>query len=143
MEALGKHFNVQSAMDGVYVNLRDCDSVAFVCFLTGGAGDTYTLQEAQDSGGTGAQNLATITEYYTNTGNGSDAWVRRTQAAAATVVAAAAATQNQVVIHVNSAELSDGFKYLKLTSTGSGAVAAVQYDLKVQRKPANLPAMGA
>ncbi len=142
MEALGRVFNVQSAMDGVYVNLRDCDSVAFVCFLTGGAGDTYTLQEATASGGTGAQNLATITEYYTNTGNGTDAWVRRTQAAAATVVAAASADQNQVVFHVNSSELSDGYKYIKVASTGSGAVVAIPYDLKVQRKPANLPAIG-
>lgn len=142
MEALGRIANVQSAMDGVYVNLRDCDSIMFVCFLTGAAGDTYTLQEATTAGGGGAQNLATITEYYTNTGNGTDAWTRRTQAAAATVVAAASADQNQVVIHVNSSELSDGFDYLKLTSTGSGAVAAVQYDLKVQRKPANLPAIG-
>jgi hypothetical protein len=95
-----------------------------LCYLAGAVGDTYTLQEAKDSAGTGAQNLAIITEYHTNTGDGSDAWTKRTQAAAATVVTAAAATQNAMVVEVQGTSLDDGYKYVKLTSTGAGAVNA-------------------
>lgn len=143
MEALGRTMNSEAAADGVYINLRNCSGIVFDCYLGGAAGDTYTLAEARDSSGTGAQNLVTITRYYTKTGNGTDAWTKRTQSAAATVVTAAAATQNQMWVEVDDAELSDGYDYVKLTSTGAGAVRAVHRDLAVQRTPANLPAMGA
>jgi hypothetical protein len=108
----------------------------FSCYLAGAVGDVYTLQEAKDSAGTGAQNLAIITEYHTNTGNGSDAWTRRTQAAGATVTTAAAATQNAMVVEVEGTSLSDGYKYVKLTSTGAGTVNALTRDLLAQRAPA-------
>ncbi|MFD5419493.1 hypothetical protein ACFWJT_15890 [Streptomyces sp. NPDC127069] len=141
-KALGRAFNSAPAADGVWINLRDAGGITFLCYLAGAAGDTYTLQEAKDSGGTGAQNLAVFTEYYTNTGNGSDAWTRRTQAAAATVTTAAAATQNAMVCEVEATSLSDTYKFVKLTSTGAGTVNAVTRELRVQRGPANLPAMG-
>ncbi len=141
-KALGRLFNVQSACDGVWINLKDAGGIAFVCYLGGAAGDTYTLQEAKDAAGTGAQNLACVTEYHTNTGNGTDAWTRRTQAAAATVVTAAAATQNQMVVEVEATQLSDTYSFVKLTSTGAGTVAAAKRDLRASRAPANLPAMG-
>lgn len=142
-KALGRLFNTSPAADGVWINLREAGGVAFLCYLAGAAGDTYTLQEAKDSSGTGAQNLAVVTEYFTNTGNASDAWTRRTQAAAATVVTAAAATQNAMVFEVEGTQLSDTYKYVKVTSTGAGTVNAVTRDLMTQRAAANLPAMGA
>jgi hypothetical protein len=141
-KALGRLFNSTPAADGKWINVRDAGGVSFLCYLSGAAGDTYTLQEAKDSSGTGAQNLATITEYYTSTGDGSDAWTRRTQAAAATVVTAAAATQNAMVVEIAGTNLSDTYKFVKLTSTGAGTVNACTTDLKVQRTPQNLPAMG-
>jgi hypothetical protein len=141
-KALGRLVNFTPAADGKWISLQDAGGVAFACYLTAAAGDTYTLQEAKDSSGTGAQNLAIITEYYTNTGDGSDAWTKRTQAAAATVVTAAAATQNAMVCEVNGTSLDDGFKFVKLTSTGAGAVNAVTRDLMTQRAPESLPAMG-
>lgn len=140
-KALGRHFNAAAAADNVWINLADADGVAFVCFLTGAVGDTYTLTQATDAAGTGSKALACISEYHTNTGNGSDAWTRRTQAAASTVVAAAAATQNAVVIEVEGTQLDDGFQYVRLASTGAGAVTALTRDLNVQRAPENLPAM--
>lgn len=143
MEALGRLFNIQSACDGVYIALRNAGAVTFVGYLGGAAGDTYTVQEATSAAGAGAQNLATVTQYYTSTGNASDTWTRRTQASAATVVTAAAATQNQVVFTIHQAELSDGYKFVKVTSTGAGTVAAVPHDLVVQRTPSNLTAIGA
>ncbi|MER5559699.1 hypothetical protein ACWGLE_01090 [Streptomyces sp. NPDC055897] len=141
-KALGRVINSTPAADGVWISLRQASGIAFSCYLGGAAGDTYTLQEAKDAGGTGAQNLACITEYHTNTGNGTDAWTRRTQAAAATVVTAAAATQNAMVVEVEGTSLSDGYKYVKLTSTGAGTVNALTRDLTTQRTPANLPATG-
>jgi hypothetical protein len=140
-KALGRTVNFTPAADGVWISLQDAGGVLFECYLTGAVGDTYTLQEAKDSGGTGAQNLAIITEYYTNTGNGSDAWTKRTQAAAATVVTAAAATQNAMAVEVQGTSLDDGYKYVKLTSTGAGLVFANTRDLMTQRAPENLPAM--
>lgn len=141
-KALGRLLNCSPAADGKWINVKHSGGVAFLCYLAAAAGDTYTLQEAKDAAGTGAQNLAVITEYYTNTGDASDAWTRRTQAAAATVVTAAAATQNAMVCEVEGTQLSDTYKFVKLTSTGAGAVNAVARDLMTQRTPANLPAMG-
>lgn len=142
MKALGRSVNFTPAADGVWISLQEASGVLFECYLAGAAGDTYTLQEAKDSAGTGAQNLAIITEYYTNTGNGTDAWTRRTQAAAATVVTAAAATQNAMAVEVQGTSLDDGYKFVKLTSTGAGLVFANIRDLTSQRAPELLPAMG-
>lgn len=142
--ALGRIINTTPAADGVWIALKGAAAgVTFSCYLAGAVGDTYTLQEAKDSGGTGAQNLVNITEYHTCTGNGTDAWTRRTQTAAATVVTTATATQNAMVVEVEGTALSDTYKYVKLTSTGAGTVNAITRDLGASRAPANLPATGA
>lgn len=137
MEALGRTLNPVAIGDGVYVNLRDYEGVTFLCYLAGAAGDTYTLVEAKDAAGTGAQNLATITRYHTSNGVGG-VWTLNTQASAATVVTTATTAQNGMVVEVEQAELSDTYKYVKLTSTGAGLVTPILRDLEVQRKPANL-----
>ena len=143
-KALGRLINTTPAADGVWIALKGAAAgVTFSCYLGGAVGDVYTLQEAKDNAGTGAQNLAIVTEYHTCTGNGSDAWTRRTQAAGATVTTAAAATQNAMVVEVEGTSLSDTYRYVKLTSTGAGTVNALTRDLLAQRAPANLPATGA
>jgi hypothetical protein len=143
-KALGRLINTTPAADGVWIALKGAAAgVTFSCYLTGAVGDTYTLQEAKDSAGTGAQNLLAITERYTCTGNGSDAWTRTPQTAAATVVTTATAAQNAMVCEVEGTSLSDGYKYVKLTSTGAGTVNAITRDLGAQRAPQNLPATGA
>jgi hypothetical protein len=145
-KALGRLFNASPAADGVWINVQDAGGVAFLCFLTGGVGDTYTIQEAKDAAGTGAQNLLSVGEYFTNTGNATDAWVKRApsaaQQAAGTVVTAAAATQNAAFFEVQGTSLSDTYKFVKVTSTGAGTVTALARDLMTQRTPENLPAMG-
>lgn len=142
MNGLGRLFNVQPACDGVWINLRDVSGVAFLGYLAS-TGDTFTLQEAKDGSGTGAQNLAKITTYHTSTGNASDTWTKQTQAAAATVVTTAAAAQSAVVFEVNAGSLSDTYDWVKVTSTGAATVTAIHRDLLVQRKPSNLAKMGA
>lgn len=141
-KALGRSFNVCAAAKNKWIAVRPSGGVAFVGYLSGGVGDTFTLQEAKDASGTGAQNLAIITDYHTNTGDGSDAWVKRTQAAAATVSTAASANQNAIEIEVQGTSLDDTYTYVKLNSSGSATVTALQTDLSPQRGAANLPAMG-
>jgi hypothetical protein len=138
---LGRLFNVQPACDGVYINLRDAGGVAFLGYLAS-TGDTYTVVEAKDGSGTGAQNLVKQTTYWTSTGNASDTWTKQTQAAAATVVTTSAAAQSAVLFEVNGSALSDTYDWVKVTSTGAGTVTAIHRDLMVQRKPSNLAKMG-
>jgi hypothetical protein len=141
-KALGRLFNFTPAGDGTWINLKDCGGVTFACYLSGAAGDVYTLQEAKDAAGTGAQNLPVISTFWTNTGNGTDAWTIHSQAAVATATTTATATQNAMVVEVLGTSLDDGYKFVKLTSTGAGLVNVLTTDLKTQRSPSNLPAMG-
>ena len=138
MNGLGRVMNVVAVADGVYVPLKDAGAVTFVCYLD--AGDTFTVQEATTAGGTGAQNLATITDYHTSSGVGG-AWTDRTQAAAATVVISGAANLDCAVFTISAEELSAGYGFVKCTSTSTGTVVAILHDLKVQRTPGNLPAL--
>jgi hypothetical protein len=141
MEALGRLFNYRHLADAGYVRMDQCGGVTFFCYLAAAAGDTYTLSEAKTSTGGSVQTLATITRWWTCTGDGTDTWTLHTQAAASTVVTAASAAENGMCVEVDGVELSDTFKYLKLASTGAGLVTAVQRDLVVARKPSSLPAV--
>lgn len=135
MEALGRLFNVIAVADGVLVPMKDHGGCTFVCFLA--VGDTFTLQEAQDAAGTGAQDLVAITKTYQSNGVGG-VWSKVTQAAAATV----AITANDcAVIEIEASRMSTGFTHLKVTSTGAGTVVAIPRDLLTQRTPANLAAL--
>lgn len=137
MKAQGRLFNHVAIADGVYVSMKDCSNVAFLCYLAGAAGDTYTLTEAKDAAGTGAKVLSVITRYYTGDGV-SGTWAEQTQAVGSTVVTTATTAQNGMVVEVADTSLDDGFKYLKLASTGAGLVTALLTDLEVQRRPSNL-----
>lgn len=140
MDALGRLFDIVPVADDVYVNLSDCGGVTFLGILA--AGDTWTLTEATSAAGGSAAVLAVITKSYVQTtGTGTDTWTKLTQTAASTEVTSSA--QDCVVIEVDVESLSAGFDYLKLTSTSTGTVTAILRDLKVQRKPENLPARGA
>ena len=134
MEALGRLFNLVPTADGVEVSVRDCSGVTFV----GVGADTYTVQEATTAAGGGAQNLPVITRFYeAASAAGANAWVLTEQAAGAAVVA----DQPVCCFHVDVKSLSDGFDYLRCTSTAAGLVIAIAHDLNVQRDPANLPAL--
>lgn len=143
MDALGRLVNYRHLADNGYIRLDNAQHALFLCYLTGAVGDTYTLTEAKTAAGGSAQVLARITRYHTSTGDGTDAWVLRTQAAASTFATAAAANQNAAALEVDANQLSAGFKYVKLASTGAGLVTAMQTDLSDQRAPANLPAIAA
>lgn len=140
MEALGRVFNAIAIADAVYVPLKDVGGVSFLCYLAAAAGDTYTLTEAKDAAGTGAQVLATIERWWTSNGVGG-VWTLHTQAAGSTVVTAASTAENGMCVEVEAPELSALYTHVKLASTGAGLVTAIQRDLHVMRKPSNLPAL--
>ena len=136
MWALGRLFNIHPVADDVYIDLKNAGGITFVG--VNAAGDTWTLTEATAQAGTGAQVLATMTQYYVSATVGA-VWQKLTQAAASTIVTTA--SQDVLVVEIEAAELSAGFDWIKLTSTGAGLVYAITRDLAVQRAPQNLPAM--
>lgn len=135
MEGLGRVFDIVATADGVEINLKNADSVTFICV----GADTYTIQEATDASGGSAQDLLAWDHWYTNSGAvGATEWA----AASDSTPAAAAVIAANAALHVSAAELSDGFDYVKCTSSSTGLVYAIVHDLAVQRDPANLPALG-
>ena len=139
MDALGRLFDIVPVAADAFFSVKDCGNVCFVGVLA--AGDTWTLSEATAVSGGTEQTLAAITYSYVQaTGTGADTWTKLTQAANAAEVTSS--SQDAVVIEIDTNSLSDGFHYLKLTSTSTGTVTAILTDLKVQRVPTNLPARG-
>lgn len=137
-DGLGRILNIIPVADGVEVNLKDAGAVTFVCV---GASDTYTLNESVGAGGT-PQNLAVIERVSVNANaDGSTAWTNGDQAAAATFVSGAGEAVG--VFTVRAEQLSDGYTHVDVTSTSTGLVYAIVHELHVQRKPENLPALGA
>ncbi len=136
MEALGRLFNVSPVADDVYIDLRNCGGVTFVCVNT--SGDTYTLTEATTAAGGGAQVLSTIDKFYYSATVGA-AWAEQTKTVGSTMVPTA--SQDVAVLELDAIELSDGYGFVKLASTGAGTVFAITHELHSQRKPQNLPAM--
>jgi hypothetical protein len=136
MEALGRLVNVLPVADDVYVSMETCSNVMFVGVLA--AGDTWTLTSASDAAGTGAAVLATMTRWHVSATVGA-AWTKKTQAAASTIVTSS--SEDVMVVEIHESELPDDHTYVKLASTSTGTVVAIQTDLKVQRAPANLAAL--
>lgn len=136
MEALGRCFNAATSATTakVRVNLENAAAVTFI--LIGATAGAATIREANAASGGTEQDLARITQYYTQN-NG--VWTKVTQAAAATVTAA---TGGLLAVHVSANSLSDGFKYLCATHS-TGSFVYLLHDLEVQRTPANLKAVTA
>jgi hypothetical protein len=139
------------AQTGMRCHMRNCETVTVVFFKEAGAASeatTLTLQEHTAASAGTSQNLAVIDEYFLKseaTLDNDELWTRVTQAAAATLVPAASDTQQIIVFEVEAASLSDGFKYISV-STGDtttagqlGGILYIAHGLKVQRAPASLP----
>jgi HK97 family phage major capsid protein len=140
MQALGRLVNFLPTADNVYVNMRDAENAVFLC--VGGNAETFTLTEAKDAAGTGAQALATLTQIWVNAGAaGATTWA--TAAPTSGSVATTTTALPVAVLEVSGAELSDTYDYIKVASSSTGTVVIITTDLKSQRSPANLPAIGA
>lgn len=144
MDGLGRVFNVVPAAEGLYINMRDCSAVSFVC--TSANSDTFAFGEAQSSGGTNAQLFADgakgtyPTRYYeASDTDGSVAWVKHSLADDTT---GAITTGHCIVVTVLSSLLDDTYDYVYVTPSSTGTAIAILHDLTVQRTPANLSLPG-
>jgi hypothetical protein len=131
MDALGRLFNAATSATTAATPFGLKDAGGATIILIGATSGAATLQEAQDSAGTGAQNLACITKYYRQA---SGVWTKVTQAAAATVTAG---TGGLLVFEVEGSQLSDTYTHITV-SHASGSFVILPRDLTVQRKPENL-----
>lgn len=140
MEGLGRVFNVVPAAKTLYINMRDCSAISFIC--TSANSDSFNFQEAKDSAGTGVQDLgAVIKQYYVTTDtDGSAAWAKVTQAAADET--GTVATGSVACVTIFCSMLDDLFDYVSCTASSTGTVIAILHDLTVQRTPANLSLPG-
>jgi hypothetical protein len=141
MDGLGRVFNVTPTADATWVSLKDASAVSFLC--VGGNNEVYTLSEAKSGAGASSQVLPTLDHYYTNSGAiGATAWARNNAPTSTSTITTT--TANPVaVITVHESELDDGFNYVSLASSSTGLVVAILHDLRVQRKPNNLPVLTA
>ena len=163
MEGLGRLFDFGlawapvdlDAADGATgkrVSLAKASAVTFLIATgVGPASDvTYDVQQHDAyTSGTSAD-LDVVTHYYIKAETALDndeAWVEVTQTAASECVVVGAtygAMQTIVVIHVDAAQLSDGYGWVSLVATAANGTAHlasciyVLHDLAVQRKPTNL-----
>lgn len=142
-DALGRCFNlIPTAADTPWLNMRGCSGVTYLC--VGANAETFTLAQATDVAGTGAATLSTVTRYYKNTAAaGATTWVREPTSGeqAASGVITTTTAHPVAVFTVSGTELSDGFDFLRVTSSSTGTVVAITHDLTVKRAPENLPAV--
>lgn len=133
MNPLGRLFNLGRTASGGNVrhNLRDTSGAVFLVDTPANA-STLTVKEANASSGGTIQNLAAVTEYYTQT---SGVWTRVTQAAGAVVTVSG--TPDLLAVYVPQGALSDGFAYITADHSAKPTTIILS-DVDVQRKLANM-----
>lgn len=117
-----------AANNGDWVSLVNYNRVVCVLFKAAGtAGDDpiFTLQQAQDAGGTGAANL-NFTTIYKKVGvqTGINGWTVVTQAAGNTYTDTdSAEAQAIIAVEIDAPMLADGFTHVRLTIPDTGGNA--------------------
>jgi hypothetical protein len=142
MEWLGRGGNVVALADNIWLPMKDCSGITFICYEDGGATD-ITIQEATDGSGSGNVDLDVVDRYYTSNGVGG-AWSLQTQPADALVEPTDVAAQDAAAIYVGADQMSDGFTHIRCDSDTADTppvVMAILHDLVVQRAPENLAAL--
>lgn len=134
MDGLGRVFNVIPAASGVHIPLRDASAVSFVTFEDDGS-TIITIRES--IGGASEQLLPVVTRAAKAPGVGGT-WTELTQAAGSAFDLADDTTNDATVITIDSTQLSAGYDCVEATTDG-GICIAIVHDLKVQRRPQNLP----
>lgn len=148
--------DLQTARNGDYVSLKNCQSVDIIIFKGAGtAGDdpVLTVQQASDVAGTGVKSLSVITQYFmkqaTTDLTGTGTWTKVTQAAAATISFNDTSAESVAlyVVHIEADQLDadNGFDCIRanIADTGTNAqLGCILYHLngpRYQTTPANLP----
>jgi hypothetical protein len=143
-----------AAMTAKRFSMQNCGGVMIVAFKAAGvAADdpTYTLYEHTAYTGGTSTALTAITNYALKQEtalDGDEAWVETAQTKASTLVGNATSGESQhiIVIDVRAEQLTAGYTHISLDmgDTGAGGtqpacVLYVPYDLKMQRRPNNMP----
>ena len=141
-------------MTGMRMSMQNCGGVMIVVFKAAGiAADDPTLTLYEHTAYTGGTStvLTAITNYALKQEtalDGDEIWVETAQTKASTLVgnATSAETQEIIVIDVRSEQLTAGYTHISayIADTGAGgtqplSVMYVPYDLKMQRRPNNMP----
>lgn len=171
MQGLGRLFDIgtgwvpvdldtANGATGKRVALSGANAITFVVFLAVGATDdvvldvqqhtAYTSGTSNDLDSAAVASSTGITEWYIKSEaalDNDEIWTKVTQSEASEITLTGATygdKQNIVVIHVDGAQLGDGYTHVSLnaastTSTAHlGACLYVLHDLRYQRKPAKL-----
>ena len=145
MNGLGRVFNVTPVATGKHISLKAGQAVTFVCYEDGGA---QAIGIKESAAGQSEQALAVVTELYASDGIGG-VWTRETTDANgalgegdASIVKKDTTPFDCAVFCIGADELSDGFDCVEVTIDGAGICIAIVHDLKMQRAPENLPAIG-
>ena len=133
MRGLGRVFNVVPAASGVHIPLRDADAVSFVTFEDDGT-TIATIKSSID----GASEAALDCDVYPHKAPGvGGTWTAMAEQDD-TLDLSDDTTNDAMVFTVTADQLPDGHNCVEVTVDG-GILIAIIHDLKVQRKPANLP----
>lgn len=148
--------DLQTARVGDWASLKNAHGVTIIFYKgVGTAGDdpTLTVEQAKDVAGTGAKNLAVVTEHWRKQAatdlTGSGTWTRATQAASQDVAYDATSAEEALIdiIHIDADELDvdNGFDCVraKIADVGVnaqlGTILYILEGLRYPATPANLP----
>jgi hypothetical protein len=149
MRALGRVYDVVNAPSGVDICLKDCSGIGFMAVNGTTTAAILTVVAKPSFGGT-AKNWTTANGFgqpstlYTRTAN-TAAWVANSNSPTpfwSSNVLTVPLTTTGLISYVDFlvSELADGYDYINVTVSGTGATlpVALLYDLNVQRTPENL-----
>lgn len=148
--------DLQTARDGDYVSLKNAGGVDVLVYKgagTDGDDPSISFQQASDVAGTGAKDLATITQYWEKEAatdlTGTGVWTRVTQAASATVAPGDPSAQDAAMyvfsIEADQLDVDNGFDCLRVRIADTGVNAQlgtalyILRDLRYPSAPQNLP----
>ena len=139
--------DLQTARSGDYISLKNCHGVLFVAFKGAGTDNddpTFTLQQAQDVAGTGAKDLAIISQYFEKEGTLTSVgtWTRVTQNAATSIAPGDPSAQSQAMyafyVDADQLDLDNGFDCVTVNSAdvGTNAQLGCVFAIVTPRYPA-------
>mgnify|MGYP001356900906 FL=1 len=161
LSALGKDYDISpwlipvdsqgGANTGFRISMQNCRGIGIWIIKNTGTTTDYLVPIVSEhtayTGGTTAA-LAVVTKFWTRSEaslDGDEAWVANTQAASGTVTWNSL-LQSQIYFEIMADQLSDGYTHISVSAADTGSAGAmlmagayIQFGLKTQRIPSNLP----
>jgi hypothetical protein len=142
MRALGRVYNPIPGASGLAISLKNCSGLGLLAVASSTATTSLAFTAAKSYGGsyvavTPANGFGQPSQWYQATAAGTAAWTAQAASWASNVLTIGATSGYVSYVDYLVSELADQYDYLKVTATNASLVA-IQYDLLVQRTPANL-----